>query len=174
MITIPKILFVLVVALVSFANQGCSENATKETKIVNLPIVIQYDYYAENFVNNGINYKDLLGEWKLIDTKFECALGELEHIEDGFELDEDDKKMIIGENELNKICFWNTPKFVNGVHETNLPDSIKMLNWLPENGAPITGFDINYTNEILKIYSRQEININENYYEGNLFESYKK
>ena len=172
---IKEIVFVLILVLLSSLILGCSENATEEKIIPYESEVIQYDIYPQDFLKNGINYNDLLGEWKLTNAKFECALGEFEHFEDNFAIEESDKRMVFGEGEISKICFWNSPKFVGGVYETIKQDSVKEFYWKAAYGAPTFFVDVNYTNEVLTLYYRtSEVLINEKYYEGNVFESYTK
>ena len=81
-----SILFVTIVFFI-----GCSEDE-KIVNVTKVPAVIEYNNTTEEFETKEIKYSDLIGEWKLINAKYKCALGELVHIENNYSFEENGKK----------------------------------------------------------------------------------
>ena len=153
---------------------GCSEQNT----IVDNPqdyVVVPYNNPNDNkFISKEIKFSDFVGHWKLLNAKYQYALGELNHIENNYNFTENEKTMIYSDSSFKKICFWGNPEYVNGV--ILFPDSqnIKIFYWSAANVSPSFLVKVNYSDSLLTLYYPSVLFMNSKYFEGRVYETYKK
>ena len=161
---------VFLIMLLAF---GCKTKHTPITAPLEVDWVkTPHDPYT--IVQNEVKVTDLIGEWTLTDSKFVYSRGTINDLADFFGLGKDKQIMSFGRDDIKKIAFFLTPDFVNGVHNKFTDSTVTQFSWNTANGHSSTIVLINYTNDVLTLSYKSSLCIHNNYYYGNVYETYVK